>query len=30
MNLKDFVSETIFQIAEGVADAAERCKNLVL
>lgn len=27
MNLNDFVSETIFQIAEGVADAAKRCKE---
>lgn len=28
MNLDDFVSETIFQIAKGVADAAERCNEL--
>ena len=28
MNLNDFVSETIYQIAEVVPDAAERCKEL--
>lgn len=28
MDLKDYVSETIYQIAKGVADAAERCKDI--
>lgn len=28
MDLKEYVSETIFQIANGVADAAERCKEI--